>query len=82
MACVDVPQPPVPSLPPGFSIPGLPVPPPVQAGLCCQSVELAVVPPPLPLGPRDPAFLTAVRAALHAFQTYVDNLIPPCPRNS
>lgn len=82
MACIDVPTIPVPTLPAGFSIPALPAPPAIQAGVCCQSVSLAVVPPPLPIGPLNPAFLLAVKEAIRTFQTFVDNLVPDCPRNS
>lgn len=81
MGCIDIPSPPIPTLPSPFSLPPLPAPPAVQAGICCQSVSLAIVLPPVSLGPLEPAVIVTINQALKAFRDYVDALKVDCPRN-
>lgn len=82
MSCVDIPSPPIPTLPAPFTLPPLPAPPAISAGLCCQSVSLAIVPPPIPIGPLSPAIIVTINTAIKAFRDYVDQLKVECPRNS
>lgn len=93
MACIDLAVPPLPPLPLPFSIPALPsIPIPAQPQLCCQlpdivSMITSQLPPiPLPPGTINPAevqiLVAAVQNALATVQTYIDGLIPPCPKVS
>lgn len=93
MACIDLAVPPLPPLPLPFSIPPLPtIPFPSQPQLCCQLPDIvamiaAQLPPiPLPPGTINPAVVATVVAAMQnalaTVQTYIDGLIPPCPKVS
>jgi hypothetical protein len=86
MPCVPVPTPPLPSLPAGFNFTApLPAVPSITiAGVpCCILPTLTTpsIPNPLPPLAVNPAFVTAMRAALATAESFFDSLTPSCPRS-
>ena len=84
MACIPIPDITLPTLPVGISITppafgGIVVP-----GLCCNLVPPFTVIPPITLPPlvANPAVLVALNATLQGIQTFINGLVPDCPRSA
>lgn len=84
MPCIPVPLPPLPTIPSPFSLTlPLPVPPDVQADVCCQAVNLGVPQIPVPLPPLllNPAAVLVMREGAKVVSDYLRSLPIDCPRN-
>ena len=82
MACVPIPDVPVPELPAGISIaPTFPSQD-FDASLCCKILNIPITVPPIPIPPLllNPAVNTAIATAIKGIQDYLDKLQHDCPK--
>ena len=78
--CVKWPDPPIPTLGGGLSIPGIPAPSPFDLALCCKLYTFTIAPfPPVPILAANASVITA---ALEALKAYYRAIGPKCPKNS
>ena len=84
MACIPGPSISLGTLPAGISLTPPTIPAITTPGLCCQLVSPFTVIPPVPLGPlvANSAVLVALNVTLQAVQTYINSLVPDCPRGA
>jgi hypothetical protein len=82
MACVPIPDSPIPTLPGGFTIaPTFPSQS-FDPSLCCKVLNLPITTPPVAIPPAilNPAVSTAIATAIKAVQDYIDQLPHDCPK--
>lgn len=81
MACIPLPSVTPPTLPHPLSLDPPPLPPiTVGAEFCCKLPVVNVVPPPVTLGPLDPAVIATINATMATVRTYLDAQVLECPR--
>lgn len=82
MACVPIPDIPVPTLPAGISLtPTLPSFD-FDENLCCKILQLELKPPPIPIPPLllNPGVNAAIASTVKGVQDYIDRLPHDCPK--
>ena len=82
MACIPIPDVPVPTLPAGISItPTLPSQD-FDAALCCKVLQIEIKPPPIPIPPLllNPAVNAVIATTIKGVQDYIDALPHDCPK--
>jgi len=89
MACLPLPELPMPTLPGGLSLDPPELPPPPGGNfslLCCKLLQFEIPAPPISLPPLTissataAAVATAIKNAMTAMQNFIDNIPLECPK--